>query len=95
MTQGMLCISKDIIYTYSEPSRCFLTVSIAPFVKNCNDYCIFKLFVMKGSGQNFQNYGSGISELRSQISEQNGMLIGSIISELEKLVFAIGLKKRG
>ena len=36
---------KDIIYAYSEPSRCFLTVSIAPFVKGCNDYCVFKLFV--------------------------------------------------
>lgn len=33
MTQGMLCVSKDIIYAYSEHSRCFLTVSIAPFVK--------------------------------------------------------------
>ena len=45
MTQGMLCISKDVIYTYSEPSRCFLTVSIAPFVNSGNNYHIFKLFV--------------------------------------------------
>ena len=45
MTQGMLCISKDIIHTYSEPSRCFLTVSIAPFVEDSNDYHIFKPFV--------------------------------------------------
>lgn len=38
--------------------------------------------------QNFQNY-------RSRISEQNSCLIGSIISELGKLVFAVGLLKRG
>lgn len=33
-TQGMLRISEGINYTYSEPSECFLTISIAPFVKN-------------------------------------------------------------
>lgn len=45
MTQGTLCSDmvseslreprksrKDIVYTYSEPSESFLTVSIAPFV---------------------------------------------------------------
>ena len=47
MTQGMLCVSKDITYTYSEPSRCFLTVSIAPFVEDYNDCRIFKPFAQK------------------------------------------------
>lgn len=39
-------------------------------------------------GQDFQNCGSSISE-------QNSCFIGSIISELGKLVFAVGLRKRG
>ena len=46
MTQGTLCISKDVNYTYSEPSRCFLTVSIAPFVESIIIH-LYKKFSLK------------------------------------------------